>query len=110
MASYLYTHGITAQSYHAGKTAAERSRTQAMFLNNKMRVVCATVAFGMGLDKPDVGAVINVGLPHSVEAYVQQVRGWPWACVCVDVDAPLRLPKGWPRRPQWQCGRVPLLP
>ena len=75
VASYLYTHGITAQSYHAGKTAAERSRTQAMFLNNKMRVVCATVAFGMGLDKPDVGAVINVGLPHSVEAYVQQVCG-----------------------------------
>ena len=82
MASYLYTHGITAQSYHAGKPAAERSRTQAMFLNNKMRVVCATVAFGMGLDKPDVGAVINVGLPHSVEAYVQQVCGTPCARAC----------------------------
>lgn len=74
MASLLYTHGVPALSYHAGKIAGERSRTQALFLNNKVRVVCATVAFGMGLDKPDVGAVINFGLPHSVEAYVQQVR------------------------------------
>lgn len=74
LAQFLFTNGVPALSYHAGKPPAERSRTQALFLNNKVRVIAATVAFGMGLDKPDVGAVVNFGLPHSIEAYVQQVR------------------------------------
>ena len=43
------------------------------FQKNLVRVVVATVAFGMGLDKSDVGAVVNVGMPRSIEAYVQQV-------------------------------------
>ncbi len=74
LANFLYTNGVTALSYHAGKTPAERARTQSLFLSNKVRVIAATVAFGMGLDKPDVGAVVNYGLPHSIEAFVQQVR------------------------------------
>jgi ATP-dependent DNA helicase Q4 len=74
LAQYLFTNGITALSYHAGKTPAERSKAQSLFLSNRVRVVVATVAFGMGLDKSDVSAVVNVGLPRSIEAYVQQVR------------------------------------
>lgn len=49
-------------------------KAQALFLSNRVRVVVATVAFGMGLDKSDVRAVVNVGLPRSIEAYVQQAR------------------------------------
>ena len=73
LAQYLFTHGVAAVSYHAGKAPAERTRAQALFLANRVRVIAATTAFGMGLDKPDVGAVVNFGLPRSIEAYVQQV-------------------------------------
>lgn len=48
---------------------------QAAFLSGRLRVVVATVAFGMGVDKPDLGAVLHTSLPHSLEEYVQQVRG-----------------------------------
>ena len=74
LAQYLFTNGIRALSYHAGKTPEERMKAQALFLSNRVRVVVATVAFGMGLDKSDVRAVVNVGLPRSIEAYVQQAR------------------------------------
>ena len=73
LAQFLFTNGVLALSYHAGKKTEERRRAQTLFLANKVRVIAATVAFGMGLDKPDVGAVVNFGLPHSIEAYVQQV-------------------------------------
>ena len=74
MAQFLFTNGVTAVSYHAGKTTAERVKAQTLFHSNRVRVVVATVAFGMGLDKSDVAAVVNVGLPRSIEAYVQQAR------------------------------------
>ena len=69
----MFTNNIRAVSYHAGKSPAERSKVQMQFHKNLVRVVVATVAFGMGLDKSDVGAVVNVGMPRSIEAYVQQV-------------------------------------
>ena len=74
LAQFLYTNNIRAVSYHAGKSPAERTKVQMHFHKNLVRVVVATVAFGMGLDKSDVGAVVNVGMPRSIEAYVQQVR------------------------------------
>lgn len=74
LAQFLFTNGILALSYHAGKKPEERRRAQTLFLANKVRVIAATVAFGMGLDKPDVAAVVNFGLPHSIEAFVQQAR------------------------------------
>jgi ATP-dependent DNA helicase Q4 len=66
--------GVSAMSYHAGKSKDERRRVARMFASGKLRVVVATVAFGMGVDKQDVGAVINFNLPRSPEEYVQQVR------------------------------------
>ncbi|CAA7396392.1 unnamed protein product [Spirodela intermedia] len=70
--SYLCDNGIPARSYHSGIRAKNRSRTQELFCANKIRVVVATVAFGMGLDKRDVGAVIHYSLPESLEEYVQE--------------------------------------
>ena len=83
LAQFLYTNNIRAVSYHAGKSPIERSKVQMQFHNNKVRVVVATVAFGMGLDKSDVGAVVNVGMPRSIEAYVQQVGVLFTARLCV---------------------------
>ena len=86
VASYLYNEGIKAKAYHAGQEPAQRRQTQAEFMMNKVRVVVATIAFGMGLDKADVRAVINYALPRSPEAYIQQAGragrdGAPAACV-----------------------------
>nr|XP_051684655.1 ATP-dependent DNA helicase Q4 isoform X2 [Oryctolagus cuniculus] len=62
-----------AQAYHAGMLSQERRRVQRAFMQGQLRVVVATVAFGMGLDRPDVRAVLHLGLPPSVESYVQAV-------------------------------------
>ena len=72
VANYLKVQGVGARPYHAGLDKSERQRTQVQFQENKVRVIVATVAFGMGLDKPDVRYVINYALPRSPEAYIQQ--------------------------------------
>ena len=56
------------------RLASERDAAHTAFAEDACRVMVATVAFGMGLDKSDVHAVVNVGMPRSIEAYVQQVR------------------------------------
>ena len=86
VATYLYDNGIKAKSYHAKQEPAQRRQTQSEFMMSKIRVVVATIAFGMGLDKSDVRAVINFALPRSPEAYIQQAGragrdGAPAACV-----------------------------
>ncbi|GAB2214356.1 hypothetical protein Droror1_Dr00018699 [Drosera rotundifolia] len=73
ISKYLSDGNIPAKSYHGGMMAKDRSRVQALFCSNKIRVVVATVAFGMGLDKSDVGAVIHYSLPDSLEEYVQEI-------------------------------------
>eukprot|EP00898_Chlorokybus_atmophyticus_P007538 jgi/Chlat1/7786/Chrsp66S07247 len=73
VADYLSACGFRAQSYHAEKSADERNRIQRMFCTNKLRVVVATVAFGMGLDKSDVGAVVHYNMPRSLESFVQEI-------------------------------------
>ncbi|XVF85216.1 hypothetical protein PTKIN_Ptkin17bG0100100 [Pterospermum kingtungense] len=70
---YLCDNNISAKSYHSGMLARDRRRIQEMFCANKIRVVVATVAFGMGLDKRDIGAVIHYSLPESLEEYVQEI-------------------------------------
>ncbi|XP_024025735.1 ATP-dependent DNA helicase Q-like 5 [Morus notabilis] len=70
---YLRDNDIDAKGYHGGIPAKDRSRIQELFCTNKIRVVVATVAFGMGLDKRDVGAVIHYSLPGSLEEYVQEI-------------------------------------
>lgn len=61
------------EAYHAGMCSQERRRVQRAFMDGQLRVVVATVAFGMGLDRPDVRAVLHLGLPPSFESYVQAV-------------------------------------
>ncbi|KAL5991138.1 hypothetical protein ACLOJK_012044 [Asimina triloba] len=71
VSKYLCDNNISAKSYHSGIPAKVRSRTQELFCSNKIRVVVATVAFGMGLDKSDVGAVW-MNTTQSLEEYVQE--------------------------------------
>ncbi|KAA8529737.1 hypothetical protein F0562_034163 [Nyssa sinensis] len=73
ISKYLCDNNISAKSYHSSIPAKDRSRTQELFCSNKIRVVVATVAFGMGLDKKDIGAVIHYSLPESLEEYVQEI-------------------------------------
>uniref|UniRef100_A0A672TH56 DNA 3'-5' helicase n=1 Tax=Strigops habroptila TaxID=2489341 RepID=A0A672TH56_STRHB len=62
-----------ADSYHAGLSAAERRRVQKRFMSGQLRVVVATVAFGMGLDKADVRGVVHYNMPKNLESYVQEI-------------------------------------
>ncbi|MFT2692095.1 DNA helicase RecQ [Clavibacter zhangzhiyongii] len=71
-AEALNKQGITALPYHAGLDAAVRQRNQARFLREDGIVMCATIAFGMGIDKPDVRFVAHVDLPKSIEGYYQE--------------------------------------
>ncbi|MEV0847705.1 DNA helicase RecQ [Streptomyces sp. NPDC049954] len=71
-AEFLSSHGIEAVPYHAGLDGATRARNQARFLREEGLVVCATIAFGMGIDKPDVRFVAHLDLPKSVEGYYQE--------------------------------------
>ncbi|NXI69814.1 RECQ4 helicase, partial [Anseranas semipalmata] len=62
-----------ADAYHAGLSAAERRRVQKSFMCGQLRVVVATVAFGMGLDKADVRGVVHYNMPKNFESYVQEI-------------------------------------
>ncbi|HVH26662.1 MAG TPA: ATP-dependent DNA helicase RecQ [Vicinamibacterales bacterium] len=72
-AAVLSAAGRAAAAYHAGLPAAERSRVQDAFAAGELRIVCATNAFGMGIDRPDVETVVHVDLPGSLEAYYQEI-------------------------------------
>ena len=72
LAERLKRAGIAALPYHAGLDAAKRSKHQERFIRDKTRVICATVAFGMGIDKSNVRFVVHYDLPKSVEGYYQE--------------------------------------
>jgi len=72
LAERLRDDGIPARPYHAGLSAAERNRHQELFLRDEIRVIAATVAFGMGINKPNVRFVIHYDLPKNVEGYYQE--------------------------------------
>ena len=71
-AMFLQNKGITASFYHAGVSHLERSARQEGWLNNQIRIIVSTNAFGMGIDKPDVKIVVHLDLPESLEAYFQE--------------------------------------
>ena len=72
LARKLTEDGINARPYHAGLTADERSGNQEKFLRDETRVICATIAFGMGINKPNVRFVIHYDLPKNIEGYYQE--------------------------------------
>ncbi len=73
IAEYLSRRGIEASAYHAGMEQAKRSDIQSGWLSDEYRIIIATNAFGMGIDKPDVRFVVHMDLPDALEAYYQEV-------------------------------------
>ncbi|PIK15392.1 DNA helicase RecQ [Halobacteriovorax sp. JY17] len=71
-AAFLVENGFTAYGYHAGMSAVKRRKVQHEFLSNEGVIIVATIAFGMGIDKPDVRFVAHMDLPKSVESYYQE--------------------------------------
>ncbi|MBT8038051.1 MAG: RecQ family ATP-dependent DNA helicase [Verrucomicrobiae bacterium] len=72
VAAYLSRHGVAARSYHAGMSAAARAEVQDGFLDHQVPVICATIAFGMGVDMPDVRTVVHYHPPKSPEGWIQE--------------------------------------
>ena len=73
VAAKLQTNGIDADFYHAGMPADVRNNTQERFIRDELKVVCATIAFGMGIDKSNVRWVIHYNLPKNLESYYQEI-------------------------------------
>ena len=72
ISQFLNKHGISAAAYHGGLKKEVKSERFEQWLNNKIKVMVATTAFGMGIDKPDVRTVIHIDLPESMESYFQE--------------------------------------
>jgi len=100
LAAHLCAAGLKAAAYHAGMDSGDRSRVQEAFVRDDVLIVVATVAFGMGIDKPDVRWVVHADLPKSIENYYQEIGragrdGMPADCLlyysAADVSVASRL-------------------
>jgi ATP-dependent DNA helicase RecQ len=86
VAQRLSEDGVRAKPYHGGLTPKQRSEHQELFLRDDVRVICATIAFGMGINKPNVRFVVHYDLPKNIEGYYQETGragrdGLPGECV-----------------------------
>src|SRR5262249_48629716 len=100
LAERLSAEGISARPYHAGLDAAVRNKNQELFLRDEVRVITATIAFGMGINKPNVRFVVHHDLPKNIEGYYQETGragrdGLPSECLLLfsagDVAKQLRF-------------------
>lgn len=73
LAAFLRNNGIEAQAYHAGLSAIERNKVQEDFIKDDLGIVCATIAFGMGIDKSNVRWIIHSNMPKNLEGYYQEI-------------------------------------
>jgi ATP-dependent DNA helicase RecQ len=73
LAAKLAARGISAESYHAGMTSNQREGVQDRFIQGDTDVICATIAFGMGIDKADIRFVIHYNMPGNIESYYQEI-------------------------------------
>ena len=73
LAAVLQKQGFSARSYHAGLPPEMRAQAQEMFLQNQTRIIVATIAFGMGIDKADIRSITHYHLPKSIEGYSQEI-------------------------------------